>query len=76
MRGACHTSCITTSLSLVQLPSGLRVHTESNSEETMVRDREEEIIMEVKQENINRVQENIYKHTECFVTFGLTRLEI
>ena len=69
MHGACHTSCITASLSLVQLRSELRVHTESYSEETMVRDRKEEIVREVKEGNGSSVHENIY-------TFGMIRLEI
>jgi hypothetical protein len=42
----------------------------------MVRDRKEEIVREVKEEDGSRVQQNMYKHTECFVTFGVTRLEI
>ena len=57
MHGACHTSCMTTSVNLVQLRSGLRVHTESKSEETVVRDKKEEIVRTVKQENGSRVQE-------------------
>jgi hypothetical protein len=76
VHGACHTSRITAPLSLVQLRSELRVHTESNSEETNVRDRKEEIVREVKQENGSIVHENIYKHTEYFFTFGMTSLEI
>jgi hypothetical protein len=42
----------------------------------MVRDRKEETVRTVKEEKGSRVQENIYKHTECFVTFGMIRLEM
>ena len=76
MHGACQTSCSTTSVSLVQLRLGRHVHTEYKSEETVVRDKKEEIVKTVKEENGSRVRENVYKHTECFVAFGMTRLEI